>query len=137
MNNVLERVRIKTGLTRPQFEDEIFVDGEWVSIRLVEDLERDYDEWFRVTLSEIDRFDGEILTATEVANITGLSEFNVSRLRERGQIGGFKIGVNRYGYPKSEVRHLVESNSSVLSGPRRVRGPLANAFLSWRRLKSA
>lgn len=147
--NEVERVRRKIGLSRTQFMRELsnILPGRDFHILhiyntpdedlppalldVVHSIEEQFDEFVQTMLECLDTFPPDrILSITEVAEITSISEYNISRLRDRGRIKATQIATNKFGYTPNAVRDLVRFASDALNHPAYMRGPLANPFLS-------
>lgn len=146
--NTVEKARIEMGFTKPQMLKVMGLPPEHNSIfampepRLAmpykdraNELAAAYREW-RDDLYAAVKADEQLrgrrmLSAMEVARLINISEFHLSQLRLRQEVGATEIKPRRYVYSHDNVRALIKSNSLVISPEtRKQRGPLANAFMN-------
>lgn len=147
--NTVERIRIKLGFTKPQMLRVMGLSPEHNSLfSMPEDrlasvyvdraksLEKTYELWRDRLLRAVDEAEAthgavRLLTAFEACQFLNISEFHLSQLRARGEVGAVEVKPRAYRYTYSDVRNLIKSNSRVISpSTRKQRGPLANAFLN-------
>lgn len=105
-------------------------------IKRAREIESLYDVWKEILISRLEAIaagsPNGLLRTRDVARVLGISDFHLSQLRIRGQVGAMQESHRRYVYTLKDVLELVEANSNtVTSTSHKTRGPLTNAFLSW------
>lgn len=143
--NSVERIRLRTGLTKWQFSDlirhhqsDLFdLDDREIPSTIQERAEQinaGYALWQNQLNANICEFqENTRFTPRQAANLLGTSEFHLASLRQRGELKAIADD-GTYTYSPAALRDLIAYNSEALAiNPHKVRGPLAGAFDSWYR----
>lgn len=143
--NAIERIRVRTGLTKPQFLDLLGAKRGRVTLFTAPDAEIDatflnkateinsvFEDWYSRVDRGIREIGDAVVTPQVAANILGISEFHLVQLRVRSMVDAIQVTPRRWGYNQAGLRELLERNSNWAGVTElQKRGPLANSFLSW------
>lgn len=139
--NSIEAARLEIGLTIPQMlkavgardgqagllsADDLMLNPAFV--RKAKAMQEAYRRWIFDLRERVAACHCATMTAVEVARLLGISEFNVAKLAERGQLESINDGRRRL-YVPAAIMAFIDGNSRHLTEHGRTRAPLATAFL--------